>query len=268
MNEMYINIVSGANFLLNGPILPVLAAAGGIFYFGRKYYKANQTANANRECVQQNIINNATIVFPQKDYLVACAGSTDTDACKKVSAIDIQSCNFCDSQGNPLNLSLYDCYVVQGDSMKYAGINNNDFIFVSKDFDLSSLKSFPEILVIRYREERENKPQYKVRRAWYKGSIEDNLKDVATNIMNMPKFNKLAQQYGYKGQEWMIEDLIGKRLNEYKKAYFENGVCPDKYKQIVISTTFDTEKEEIHFSIHPVSLIVGIVEESYTVHRN
>ena len=63
----------------------------------------------------------------------------------------------------------------------------------------------------------------------------------------------------------MLNDLTHKRLDDYKKAYFKDGVCPEMYKQIVISTTFDTVKKEIHFSIHPISSIVGIVKESYSI---
>ncbi|MDE5887372.1 MAG: hypothetical protein K2H46_07290 [Muribaculaceae bacterium] len=258
-------ITSGVSSFLNGSVFPVLLAAGGIIYFGWTYYRANKIANRNRKEVQQDIINRATIVLPKKDYYVACAGSKDTEACTKVSAIDIQQCNFCDSNGKPLDLSLYNCYVVYGDSMKYAGINDNDFILVPKDFNLDSLKSFPEILVIRYREQNENKPLFKVRRAWYSGSIEDDLVKAAQSIMEMPKFNRLTQQEGYKGAEWMIRDLLEKRLVDFKHKYFKGGECQDQYKDIVISTTFDTVKKEIHFSIHPTILIVGNVEESYNV---
>lgn len=265
MIDMITSITSGVSSFLNGSVFPALLAAGGIIYFGWTYYRANKIANRNRKEVQQDMINRATIDLPKKDYFVACAGSKESEACTKVSAIDIQQCNFCDSNGKPLNLSLYNCYVVHGDSMKYAGINDNDFILVPKNFNLDSLKSFPEILVIRYREQNENKPYYKVRRAWYRGSIEDDLVKVAKSIMEMPKFNRLTQQEGYKGPEWMIRDLLEKRLVDYKYTYFKEGECPKRYKQIVISTTFDTIMKEIHFSIHPVSLIAGIVEESYTV---
>jgi hypothetical protein len=138
-------------------------------------------------------------------------------------------------------------------------------ILVGKDFSTESLTSFPEILVLRYRETEDGKPLYKVRRAWYMGTIEDNLRDIAEKIMNMPKFAKLKNQEGFKGEQWMVEDLTTNRYSEYQKSYFKDGTCPDSYKQIVISTTFDTVKKEIHFSIHPISLIVGIVKESYSV---
>lgn len=254
------NIIS----LLNGPILPAAIAAGGIVYFARNYYKANKLANKNRKEIQQNIINSATIAFPQREYNVACAGSKEGDTCKTVSAIDIQSCNFCDANGTPLNLSLYDCFVVHGESMKYAGIKNNDFILVAKDFTLSSLNTFPEILVIRYRVQDDNKPSYKVRRTWYKGSIDDDLQEVAKGIFDIPAFQTLTKQVGFRSKEWMIDDLTNKRLKKYKDTY-NTKECN---KEIIISTTFDTENKEIHFSIHPVSLIVGVVKEAYTIKQN
>ncbi len=81
----------------------------------------------------------------------------------------------------------------------------------------------------------------------------------------MQKWSRGIQREGYKGAEWMIQDLLDNRLADYKHTYFKEGECPEQYRQIVISTTFDTVKKEIHFSIHPVSVIVGNVEESYTI---
>ncbi len=265
MIDMITYIVSGVSSFLNGSAFPAILATGGIIYFALTCYKANKSANQNRKKVQQDIINQATVNLPQKDYFVACAGSKESEACATVTAVDIQHCNFCDSNGKPLNLSSYNCYVVHGDSMKYAGINDNDFILVPIDFNLDSLQSFPEILVIKYRFRNGTKPLYKVRRAWFKGSVEDDFEEVAKRIMAEPKFRSLTQQEGYKGAEWIINDLLGKRLVDYKSTYFKDGKCPDQFKQIVISTTFDTVNKEIHFSIHPISLIVGNVEAAYTV---
>lgn len=258
-------VIAGVGSFLNGSLFPLFIGIGGIIYFAYLYFNANKVADKNRKNVQQNIINKATISIPKKTYFVASAGSLDSDGCAEVSAIDIKLCNFVASNGEPLNINLYNCYVVHGNSMKYAGINDNDFIFVPKDFNIKSLRSFPEILVIRYRKEQENKPVYKVRRTWYKGTIEDNLEKVASTIMEIPKFKRLTLQEGYMGPEWMIKDLRDTRLAHYRDVYFKDGVCQDQYKEIVISTTFDTIKKEIHFSIHPVSLVVGNVEESYTL---
>ena len=262
---MTTNIVSTVVHLLNGPILPGALAIGCVVYFAWAYYKANRIANENRKAEQQNLANKTIIVLPHKDYVVACAGSKESDACKKVSAVDIEACNFCDSEGKPLDLTMFDCFVVHGGSMKYTGINDGDFILVEKDFSSESLSSFTEILVLRSREIEYSKPLYKVRRAWYMGNIDESLRDIAKKIMNMPQFAMLKNQEGFKGEIWMIDDLVDNRYKEYQLTYFKDGVCPDTYKQIVISTTFDTIKKEIHFSIHPISLIVGVVKESYSI---
>lgn len=114
---MMTQITSGILSFLNGSALPAILATGGIIYFGWTFYKANKVANSNRKNVQQNIVNQATIVLPKKDYYVACAGSKEVDACSIVSAVDILQCNFCDSEGKPLNLESYNCFVVHGDSI-------------------------------------------------------------------------------------------------------------------------------------------------------
>lgn len=262
---MALLIMAGLSSFLNGSLFPAIVAVVGIIYFGWKYYKANKIANENRKKIQQEIIKQSAKLLQKREYFVACAGSMTSGVGRKISTVDIREFNLCDSQGNPIDTSLFECYIVSGDSMKYAGINDNDFILVAKDFNVVSLKEFPEILVIKYREDIEDRPLYKVRRAWYKGSIEDNLKEVAEKIMRMPKFQKLTRQEGYKSKAWMINDLIGNRLEKYKSVYFKDGGCPEQYKNIVISTTFDSEKKEIHFSIHPVSLIKGEVKEAYSI---
>lgn len=265
MIDMITNIFLGVYSFMNGSFIPLLVAVVGIIYFGWAYYRATKTTKQYRKEVRQNIITQALNSLQKKEYSVASAGSRETGACAKVETIDIQLCNLNDSFGRPLDQSKYKCFVVHGDSMRYAGIKDNDFILTPRVFNVDFLRSFPEILVIRYREQSDDKPQFKVRRAWYRGSIEDNLEEVAQNIMAMPKFGKLTQQEGYKGSDWMIKDLLEKRLVDYKKSYHQEGACSEEYQRIVISTTFDSVRKEIHFSIHPESLIVGNVTESYTI---
>ena len=107
MIDMVTTIISGVSSFLNGSVFPTLLATGGIIYFGWTYYRANMIANRNRKKVQMDIINRTTIVLPKKDYYVVCEGSKDTQACTKVSAIDIQQCNFSDSNGKPLDLPVF-----------------------------------------------------------------------------------------------------------------------------------------------------------------
>ncbi len=260
-----ITINAGTPLLINSiPLFPSLVAGVGIAYFGWTFYKANKRVNEYRQKVQRDIINQSVKVIPQKDYYLACAGSNEDCTDEKVRKIDVDLCNFCDHNKKPLDVSLYDCYVVQGDSMKYAGINDGDILFVPKDFKLETLTTFPVILVLRYGNCHEEKAKYKVRRTWFKGSYK-NLEDKAKEIIKTPKFRKLTLQSGFKGEEWMLEDLKNKRLKKYMKKYSVDGIIPKEYDEVILSTTYDTKYKEIHFSIHPISLIVGNVEECYTV---
>ncbi|MDE7388788.1 MAG: hypothetical protein K2M97_06000 [Muribaculaceae bacterium] len=251
--------------LLNSSAVPVAVAVGGIFYFGWKYATANKRANENRRRIQAKMINGG--VCRLRNYYMACAGSREADECgATVSAIDIEQCELLDDNRLPVDPQLFHCYVVHGDSMKYAGINDGDFILVPKTFHLDSLTSFPEILVIKYSKPADGKALYKVRRAWYKTTIDSDLAKIAAEIMAMPKFEKLTRQQGYKGADWMVRDLLGKRLDDYRKAYCDaDGTCREQYRHIIISTTFDTVNGQIHFSIHPVALVVGPVRAAYTI---
>ena len=46
---MVILLVDKMASFLNGPILPMVAAIGGMVYFGKTYYIANKIANKNRK---------------------------------------------------------------------------------------------------------------------------------------------------------------------------------------------------------------------------
>lgn len=259
MTESIIGVIK---YVLNGPVIPSAMAGIGIVYFGFKYYKANKEVSAYRKSVQQEIINSATNILSKRMYFVACAGSKDESACEQIEAIDINSCEFLDKKGNPMELSLYDFFIVYGDSMQYANIFGGDLLFVKKNFVPKDLKdeTMPQILVLRYKEHSEGKPRFKVRRAWYVGIIKDNLKEVAIKIMKENSFSILTQQVGYMGNDWMLKDLE-ERITTFGKDYPEYGGT------VVLSTTFDTKEKKIHFSIHPINSVVGIVSESYTINK-
>lgn len=259
---MILTTISGIQLFLNGPIIPSVLALGGAAYFGVTYYKTNKAVNKNRAAMQQQIINQDVRRFSKRKYYAASAG--DGDECPfELESVDIEKCDFRGKDGKLLDKELYSYYVVHGDSMQYAGINNGDLIFVPKNFTLGDLREFPIILLIRYKEKKENKPWYKVRRTWYKGRITDDLAAEAVGIMSSPTFAKLTNQKGYKTDKWMLKDLED-RIKKYKETYV---AYPEEYKEIVLSTTYNTKDNEIHFSIHPVPAIVGIVKESYTINE-
>lgn len=89
--------------------------------------------------------------------------------------------------------------------------------------------------------------------------------------MSSPEFQEIKKLKGvdgneaYRGDEQVIEDFLKKRLPKYEDKYIkcEN---PDVWNRtVVISTTFDTDNKYIHFSIHPIANIIGIVNGAFTV---
>ncbi len=261
---MLIPLLGGTGQFIIGPfIVPSVLTAAGLGYFAVSYIKANSYINKERSEVQESIIRKATIVTKTQVYNVACAGSDDSSSCEKVESVDVAACNFCDNSGASIDVALYHCFVVKGNSMKYAGINEDDFLFVPKALDLSFLSkgSFPEIIVLRYRNPIEGKARYKVRRAWYVGTLDENFQEIAANIIDSDKFSCLKHEHGFQNKQWMLDDLK-ERLATYRRVYSDSL---EEHKKVILSTTFDTKNEKIHFSIHPVSAIVGKVELSYTV---
>lgn len=259
-NEISVSILESVKTVLNSPIIPGVIAGFGAIYFGIKFYKTNKEVNEYRKQVQQEIINKTTNLLTKRMYFVASAGSHDKSACEQIEAVDINSCDFLDRDGNALDLSLYDFFIVHGDSMQYANISTGDLLFVKKGFMPNDLKdeTLPQILVLRYKEHSDGKPRFKVRRAWHVGIIKDNLKEVAIKITKEGSFSILTQQEGYMGNDWMLKDLE-ERIITFGKDY------PEYDGKVVLSTTFDTKEKKIHFSIHPINSVVGIVSESYTI---
>ena len=157
--------------------------------------------------------------------------------------------------------------------MQFCGIHDKDLLFVAKGFRIVQLKDYPYILVLKNDDAKPGKSQYKVRRAWGVSHYEpgDRFENAVRKIMASEAFKEIKSLKGkdgndaYKGDEQVVEDFLTNRLPIYERKYIK---CqnPDEWnKTVVISTTFDTDEKYIHFSIHPIANIVGIVDGSYTV---
>lgn len=270
MNEILSKILD----FFNGPIIPAIISLVGIVLFFLIYSRENKTVNKERKRVQQNLINKATIALPRRTYDVACAGSKDVSACEKIETIDVRACNFLDGENNPIeDIDCYNFFIVHGNSMQYAGIYNGDLLFTPIDFEYRQLLSdnLPKILVLKYRKLEDEsialKAKYKVRRAWHRCNIEEITEHytiILEKIVNSSPFLKLKRENGYQSDEWMINIDFPNRLQEYAK-YSSDGEYPKEFKDVIISTTYDVSQNEIHFSIHPVSSVVGIVKHSFTL---
>lgn len=204
-------------------------------------------------------------------YPTASAGDPHEPETAKSVSVDYN--RFLNKDKEPLNPNDYEQFVVEGNSMQFCGIHNKDLLFVAKNFRLEDLKVFPDILVLKHLDAKPGESKYKVRRAWGVAYYEkdDRFEKEVRKIMASKDFQKLKEclcedgSLAYKGDNAVVDDFLSKRLPEYERKYI-NCKNPDLLnKTVVISTTFNTTKKDIHFSIHPIANIVGIVKECYTV---
>lgn len=205
-------------------------------------------------------------------YPTACVGDSASNKPEEAKSVSVEFNRFRDKDGNIINPADYLQFVVEGNSMQFCGIHDKDLIFVAKEFRIVQLKTFPYILVLKNSDAEEGHSKYKVRRAWGISQFgNDRFEKDVRAIMSSPEFQEIKKLKGvdgneaYRGDEQVIEDFLKKRLPKYEDRYIkcEN---PDVWNRtVVISTTFDTDNKYIHFSIHPIANIIGIVNGAFTV---
>lgn len=207
------------------------------------------------------------------EYPTACAGTPKGDEPREQKSYAIDYTNFQTKDGREINPDDYYIFIAKGNSMKFCHIYDGDLIFVAKGFRVVHLKVFPYILVLRRRDPKPGKSEYKIRRAWRvaKYNPQDQFDSEIRTIIASEEFQQVKKlrnennKDAYRGDTAILEDFKKNRLSNYLTDYI-NCANPDPWDEtVVISTTFDTEEEFIHFSIHPIATIVGIVEDSFTV---
>ncbi len=209
-------------------------------------------------------------------FPIVCAGKP-INATEALSA-NIKYNTFLNENGEKLDPNKYKQFVVKGNSMKFCGIFDNNLIFVKRGFRITDLllDNFPYILVIKNAEPQPGESEYKLRRAWglakynENNNKEENLVNLVSETIKSDKFQAIKEleengEKVYVSDEAILDDFKNKRIPEYVKKYIDCA-SPNEWNQtVVISTTFDTEAKEIHFSIHPISQIVGEVSEVFNV---
>lgn len=203
----------------------------------------------------------------------AVAGTPKGDEPREENCTALNSIHFQTKDGMEIDPNDYYIYIVKGDSMKFCHIHDGDLIFVAKGFRIVNLKKFPYILVLRRSNPAPGKSEYKIRRAWRiaRFNPEDQFDKEIREIMASEEFQQVKKlknddnKDAYRGDEAVIEDFKSKRLPRYR-SYYIDCANPDPWNEtVVISTTFDTKDEFIHFSIHPIANIIGIVKDSFTI---
>lgn len=219
---------------------------------------------------------------PEMNYAVACAGTEykeeSMDQQKaRVERDSVYSNFFIDNHGQKLDVNSYRPFIVKGNSMSLSCIYDGDLVLTSRNFNIDYDIILPDIYLIKRFKKKNDVIDFKLRRGW---KIIDDISKIAEQderkifgpilkeILSSPQFNKLKRMAanGHVNEiddNKMIDDFFTTRLKEYRDRYLKNGKYQDKAKKILISTTLHTKENEILFSIHPVSNIIGRMEYCY-----
>lgn len=187
------------------------------------------------------------------DVKIACAGSGASEypveeKIRNSALVRVQA--LINSQERP---ELYTSYLVKGNSMQYANLKPND-ILIAKHQDIHEAEdSFPAIVVISRDDARRGECMYKIRRAWSivkENMAEDQFGRIVDTILTSRQFADLRERAQEKCPS--DEELKFEVMNSFR-VYDRDG-------EVLLSTTYKTDRERIHFSLHSLSSVVGLGE--------
>lgn len=208
---------------------------------------------------------------------VACAGSEKPHTPKELKVTNIHWNDFLDDKGRPLKKEKFHTYIINGQSMLLGGIQDNDIIFVDNQTDINKL-SFPIIMALHREQIAMNKAaQYgdkaeiKIRRTWDKCELTDKqaILKLVSNIIDSDKFKRLRNidVTKFPTKEWLLVDLQ-RRLDRYCEEHPNHTLQNHKDHTILISTTLDTNRNIVHFSIHSSGCVIGEVKYAFGINNN
>lgn len=188
-----------------------------------------------------------------KDVTVACAGSGESEYpfSKRIRSSELVNVwNLIDSQENP---SLYTPYIVKGNSMQYANLNPNDILIAKRQDIRTASDSFPSIVVISISDAMPGTCQYKIRRAWRvvnENASLSQFENIVDDVLASDHFADLRIQA--KSRCPNDNDLKSEIMEDFSR-YGRDG-------DVLLSTTYKTDLQRIHFSLHKISSVVGVAE--------
>lgn len=224
------------------------------------------------------LVNYRKSIKSAPTMLVACAGSEKPHTPKELKVTNIHWNDFIDDKGNVLEKDDFYTYIINGQSMLLGGIQDKDIVFVDKRTDINNL-SFPAIMALRREQaamnkaaQYDDKAEIKIRRTWDKCELTDDDKAIlerVRDIINGKKFGYLRNIDATKfpSEEWLLADLQ-RRLERYRAEHPDHSRQNHKDHTILISTTLDTNKNIVHFSIHSSGCAIGEVKHAFGINNN
>ena len=207
---------------------------------------------------------------------VACAGSENPCTSKKVCITDL---NWNDLPLEQIDeqdkTEKYQKFIISGYSMLLGGIQNNDIVFVEPIKKIDDIE-FPAIVVLKREPiaikkalQVDDKAEYKVRRTWKYCRLDQQdevIVDVVKGIIEGSRFQQLKNKDTNKfPEESALVNDFEKRLRRYREEHEGCDNSSNANYIALISTTLDTQKNKVHFSIHSRNTLVGPVRHAYGV---
>ncbi len=188
---------------------------------------------------------------------VACAGSVDNSYPYSVKVM--LPCDPMKSGGNlPQDeMKSLTRFIVKGNSMQYADIHSDDLIYVKKVNVYDLKHNLPRVTLLTFHTDSPDVANKKIRRTW--GVINSGVKDEEFNsildwILEKDQFKELRRAMGDKcPSNDELKQIAFESLNLYHQAH------PSSEDELLLSTTFRTERDRLEFSIHPSSSLEGVV---------
>lgn len=185
---------------------------------------------------------------------VVCAGSVDNSYPEtiKMKLMNDPMIGLTPEERNSLRR-----YVVKGNSMQYANINTNDFVYV-KDSGIDAIRqNLPKICLLMFSPKSPKLANKKIRRTWriINSDISDaDFETTLEDILNSERFNELRSIMGTRcPSDNELKRIARESLGRYRNAHNL------QQEELLLSTTYRTERNRLEFSIHPSSSLQGIV---------
>ena len=192
---------------------------------------------------------------------VVCAGSVDNSYPNVVTVKRINDPllnNRLISQEEKDSLKRY---VVKGNSMQYARINANDLIYV-KEVGVDTIRNeLPKVCLLMFSPKSPTLANRKIRRTWRiipSDISNEGFDEALENVLLNDKFNELRGTMGTRcPSNDELKQIAKESLSRYRKTHSNQKEKFDN--ELLLSTTFRTEKDRLEFSIHPSSSLQGVV---------
>ncbi len=188
---------------------------------------------------------------------VACAGSVDYSYPYSVKVM--LPCDPLKTAGSipQEEVKSLSRFIVKGNSMQYADIHSDDLIYVKKSNVEDLRNNLPRVTLLMFHTDSPDIANKKIRRTWevIKYSVtNEEFNKILESVLENDQFKELQRTMGDKcPSNDELKQIAFDSLHQYRQGHASSE------DELLLSTTFRTERDRLEFSIHPSSSLEGVV---------